>query len=447
MALSLGWRKCSFSYVAIVAVFSLGLGSLPLMAASSISVQIDPTNAAWVYVYDNTARDYLCEACSLSPANIDVPKDRVGHSFTVWLFKGGHTLMVKSWPNDWVLNDLRDQATGIVGGGAEPIHFHGDVIVRNNVPIADAGGPYGGCVGDWLEFDGSGSQDLDPDDLLEFRWDFESDGAWDTSWSVSPYASHAWSAAFSGWATVEVRDVFEGIYTGDTATATASVSVLQCDLPVYAGDDAYEIAEDSVLDLAAPGVLANDSYPDGGEEVLLVDDVEHGALILGPDGTFQYVPELDFCGTDDFVYALSDVDGDTDQATVTIEVACVNDSPTANDDSDTTPEDTPVTVDVLANDTDPDGDPLTVQSVTQPANGTVTNNVGDVTYIPNPNFCGSDTFTYTISDGRGGSDTAAVMIEVACVDDPVDAVNDGYTTPEDTTLTVSVPGLMANDSF
>jgi hypothetical protein len=90
----------------------------------------------------------------------------------------------------------------------------------------------------------------------------------------------------------------------------------------------------------------------------------------------------------------------------------VNNPPVAVDDSDTTPENTPVTINVLNNDSDPDGDTLTVNSVTQGTNGSVTNNGSNVTYTPNSGFTGTDTFTYTISDGNGGTDTATVTVAV-----------------------------------
>ena len=91
----------------------------------------------------------------------------------------------------------------------------------------------------------------------------------------------------------------------------------------------------------------------------------------------------------------------------------VNHPPDAVDDSATTDEDAPVVIRVLANDTDVDGDALTVVSVTQPANGTVTVNAdGTVTYTPRANFYGVDTFTYTIADGNGGTDSATVTVTV-----------------------------------
>ena len=100
-------------------------------------------------------------------------------------------------------------------------------------------------------------------------------------------------------------------------------------------------------------------------------------------------------------------------ATITITVSPVNDTPVATDDKPSTDENTPVTIPVLANDADVDGDTLAVQEVTQPANGTVTINAdGTVTYTPNAKFSGTDTFTYTVSDGNGGTDTATVTVTV-----------------------------------
>ena len=105
----------------------------------------------------------------------------------------------------------------------------------------------------------------------------------------------------------------------------------------------------------------------------------------------------------------------SDGATVTVTVTPENKAPVANDDSAGTPEDTAVTIDVLANDTDEDaGDPplMSVAFVTQGANGTVTNNGTDVTYTPAADFNGVDSFTYTASDGNGGFDSATVTITV-----------------------------------
>ena len=95
-----------------------------------------------------------------------------------------------------------------------------------------------------------------------------------------------------------------------------------------------------------------------------------------------------------------------------ITVSQSNDPPLAVDDTATTPENTAVTIDVLNNDSDPDGDTLTVDSVTQGTHGSVINNDSDVTYTPDSGFGGTDSFTYTVSDGNGGTDTASVTVTV-----------------------------------
>ncbi len=92
----------------------------------------------------------------------------------------------------------------------------------------------------------------------------------------------------------------------------------------------------------------------------------------------------------------------------------MNDAPTAVNDTETMDEDSTVDINVLSNDDDVDGDPLTVTDVTnQPSNGTTTiNHDNTITYTPNTNFNGVDTFAYQISDGNGGTSTATVTVNV-----------------------------------
>jgi len=127
---------------------------------------------------------------------------------------------------------------------------------------------------------------------------------------------------------------------------------------------------------------------------------------------------------------------------VTINVGVVNDPPVANDDSNTTPEDTPVSTNVVANDTDVDGTVVssTVAIVSGPSNGSVVNNGdGTVTYTPNANFNGSDTYTYTVQDNDGAtSNVATVTINVGVVNDPPIANDDIVITDEDTPLPIEV---------
>ncbi|HET9346164.1 MAG TPA: Ig-like domain-containing protein, partial [Candidatus Limnocylindrales bacterium] len=121
-----------------------------------------------------------------------------------------------------------------------------------------------------------------------------------------------------------------------------------------------------------------------------------------------------------------------------------NTPPVAVDETASTPEDAPVSVDVLANDSDADGDALHVESVSDPANGTATIDPSgtSVTYTPDADFVGLDSFTYVVADGNGGTDEGFVQVAVTEGNDPPVAVDDNATTAEDTP--VSIP-VLAND--
>lgn len=105
-----------------------------------------------------------------------------------------------------------------------------------------------------------------------------------------------------------------------------------------------------------------------------------------------------------------------------ITITNVNDPPVALDDSATTTQNTPVTIDVLINDSDPDGDTPTVYSATNGTHGSVTNNGSSVTYTPDDDFASTDSFTYTITDGNGGTATATVSVEVEILEPNVETV-------------------------
>jgi VCBS repeat-containing protein len=126
-------------------------------------------------------------------------------------------------------------------------------------------------------------------------------------------------------------------------------------------------------------------------------------------------------------------------------------APVAVNDSYTTNEDTALGVaapGILGNDSDVDGDALTVSVVNPPANGTVTLNTldGAFTYTPAANFNGTDSFTYTANDGQLASNVATVTLTVTPINDAPVAANDSYFTNEDTTLSVPGASLLANDS-
>jgi CshA-type fibril repeat protein len=130
----------------------------------------------------------------------------------------------------------------------------------------------------------------------------------------------------------------------------------------------------------------------------------HGTAAVNPDGTIAYAPAANFNGADSFSYTVGDGNGGTATATVSVTVTAANDGPVAVNDTATTAEDTAATIAVLTNDSDLDGDALTVTGVTVPAHGTATVNPdGTIAYAPAANYHGADSFSYTIGDGNGGS--------------------------------------------
>lgn len=218
------------------------------------------------------------------------------------------------------------------------------------------------------------------------------------------------------------------------------------DAPVSAGDE-YATPEDTPLEVAAPGVLGNDSDADADAlTATLADGPAHGTLDLAADGSLRYVPDPDFHGGDSFTYTASDGTTASAPVPVTIEVEPVNDAPAASDDARATDEDTPLDVDVLANDSDADGDALTAAVASPPAHGQVEGGPGGtLRYVPAADFHGTDTFTYTASDGTASSAPATVTVTVRPVNDRPVARDDALATTKNTPLDVAAPGVLGND--
>ena len=187
--------------------------------------------------------------------------------------------------------------------------------------------------------------------------------------------------------------------------------------PPLAVDDAAETPEDTPVTIA---VLDNDSDPDG--DTLTVVEVSaptHSTAVVADTGAMVYTPEPDVHGTDRFTYVVGDGSGLTARAAVEVTVLPVNDPPLAGDDGADTPEDTSVTIAVLDNDSDPDGDTLTVVEVSAPTHGTaVVADTGAMVYTPEPDVHGPDRFTCVVGDGSGLTAQAAVDVTVLPVNDP-----------------------------
>ena len=217
------------------------------------------------------------------------------------------------------------------------------------------------------------------------------------------------------------------------------------DTPI-AVDDSFTVEEESIDN--SINVLANDTDGDGDDLALLtIEDPENGVLRID-NNVVVYSPNSDFAGVEVLSYVVQDENGDTDIGTLVISVSNSNDAPRVTDDTATVDEDGSLTIDVLANDSDVEGSTLTIASVTAPSNGgsaTILN--GQIIYQPLGNFNGTETFTYTVSDGQA-STTGTVTATVNPVnDDPVfvaDATEIVIQDSESHGITVST--LISNDS-
>ena len=211
-----------------------------------------------------------------------------------------------------------------------------------------------------------------------------------------------------------------------------------------ANNDTLSINEDTSVTLNG-NVTSNDTVTS--PRTLSVVSVSATAGTVGSISGLTYTPPADFFGTDIITYVAEDSTGlQTNTGTVTINVANVNDPPIAANDSFTVDEDsTDNVLDVLANDTggpaNESGDTLSVTAVGTASNGTVTFTANNVSYTPNAAFVGQDTFTYTVSDQDGATDTATVTVDVEPATLPR-ARTDSVSTPENAPIDIDV---LAND--
>ncbi|MFV2070389.1 MAG: Ig-like domain-containing protein, partial [Pirellulales bacterium] len=223
---------------------------------------------------------------------------------------------------------------------------------------------------------------------------------------------------------------------GGTALATVTITVTGENDPPLAVPDTAATDADQDIDI---DVLANDTDPDDGD-TLAIDSVDAtsdkgASVVVNPDGTLRYAPSgsavlgqlaEDEPETDTFSYMVTDgTTGATSSTTVTVTIRGVNDDPQANDDAFTVAEGSDTAVfEVLANDsTAPDvGETLTIVGVSTGSQGgtvEITAGGGAIDYAPAAGFDGIETFTYTVSDGNGGTDQATVTVTVEAVPDLV----------------------------
>ena len=201
----------------------------------------------------------------------------------------------------------------------------------------------------------------------------------------------------------------------------------------------------------ASAILGNDIDVDTDSlQVSLLIPPDNGKLQLQSDGSFTYIPNVNFEGSDSFEYKVTDGEfEDSGKVFITVEPG-PNDLPIVEGEEYEANEDTPLIVDVgsgvLENDYDPDGVEITAVIASLPENGTVElSNDGSFTYSPDENYYGKDQFTYHVADAFGQAPPAVVVINVIQVNDAPTANDDYYLTAPGTELGLNVQGLLTND--
>lgn len=257
----------------------------------------------------------------------------------------------------------------------------------------------------------------------------------------------------------DATGAFLGLHVRIDRDSTLALDTSFFNRPPVAGDDSATVAEGgsvSVLDSAEASLLANDTDPNADDLSVSATPVTppaHGLVVLNADGTFTYTHDGSETTSDAFEYEVCD-DGVEpgplcDVGAVGITVVPVNDPPDAQDDAAVTDEEVPVTIDVLANDSDADGNlaPSSVAVVSGPAGGTtsVDPTTGAVTYTPTLDFNGSDAFTYEVCDDGSPlpaeCSTAAASVTVNPVNDaPVADPQTVEDVPADATTLITLTG-------
>ncbi|MEM8682202.1 MAG: Ig-like domain-containing protein [Pseudomonadota bacterium] len=232
-------------------------------------------------------------------------------------------------------------------------------------------------------------------------------------------------------------DAFQYVVSDDQGNVSAPATVTLDVLPVNDVPVADDLAVNTVEEDPVAVVLSGrDVDPDTLTFAVAVGPTD--GVLTGTAPNLTYTPDANFNGTDSFTYTANDGTVDSLPATVTINVAAANDLPVADDQQVSTPEDTPLAVTLTA--TDLDSDPLTYAVQTDPVNGVLSGTAPNLTYTPNPNFNGADSFSFIADDATGPSAPATITIDVTAVNDVPVADNLSVNTNEDIAVAVTLSG-------
>ncbi|MEZ4656774.1 MAG: Ig-like domain-containing protein [Caldilineaceae bacterium] len=405
----------------------------------------------WVRGIGNTGNDYASDVDVDATGNVYVTGTFVG---TVDFDPGTGILELSSASPDkkdiFVAkfnNNGALQWAKKAGGPGDDEGYHIEVNSSGNVVTT-------GYFTDTVDFDpGAGTAELtSAGDKDIFVWALDANGDYvDAAAMGGPGEDLGYSVTTDNSGNVYTTGAFHGTADFDptagvdnkTSGGNADIFVSKLNffsstpnIAPTAVDDSASVLHDTTLNGAT--VLSNDSDPEDGAAVTIsttpVTNVAHGNLTINSNGTYEYQPDAGFAGSDSFVYMISDSGGLTDTATVNIDVT--NTAPTATNDSFTAQTATAFNGNVKSNDSDADGDPLTVNTtpVSNVTHGSLTlNGDGTFSYTSDAGYVGPDSFTYEISDNAGATAqaTATISVSATLVNNAPNAVDDTATTDED----------------
>jgi hypothetical protein len=338
--------------------------------------------------------------------NYDGTVDRIGLEYTpgewilVTLVHAGGEL--RAYRNGLLIETIASGATpelgaqsilhvgGIINNATRNWTFEGDideVSVWNAAPADEyiGGNFYGSLAGN------------EPGLVAYYRM---SDGA---GTSLTDDSGHGWTGT--------LRDGATGV-PANGPIAWISPGVFSSSAPPSNERPVADAQSIATIEDGSAAIALSGADPDGDPITYrIVSLPAHGAL-SGVAPNVLYTPAPDYNGADTFSFVVNDGRIDSLPATISLTVAAVDDAPVAGDDSVTTEADTPIVINVLSNDADVDGDAIAISAVADPAHGMATDDGTRITYVPDPEFVGTDTFTYTIV-AAGVTATADVTVTVA----------------------------------
>ena len=267
----------------------------------------------------------------------------------------------------------------------------------------------------------------------------------DGTLQFTPERNYAGAAGFS----YTVSDGHGGLVQGQVALTLAPIN----DAPDVLGET-VTLNEDQIQTLTQAQLLANDSdvdNPYSDLRIVSVENATHGAVSLNPDGTIRYVPDANYFGQSQFTYTVSDGSGGFTVGLASLDIAAVNDAPHLVGEALTLNEDTQARFTpaaLLANDADIDNahTDLVITAFGNASHGSVELVAGEIVFTPDLNYSGAASFTYTVSDGAGGTGQATINMTFNAVNDAPVVNGELVWGKRNVSYTLTQAALLVNDT-